>query len=239
MAHEAEVRGLENSPRFRERIAFARVQILSQELIRQIEQDSAKVSDKDIEDYYRTHADLFERATLERIFVPIPKLKRTAAAKGEASSGAIVEQQKETAIAMSRVAEKLRTKAVGGDSFLSLQKEAYAAAGETDVPPNSSLGQLRSGDLPPAFVSVFTLKAGEVSPVLRDSAGYYIYKLDAKEVEPLATAAGKIRQSLANQRRDEAIQTIQGPISTEVNQAYFGTTEKSEDNKRSSPSGQR
>ena len=73
MAQEAEVRGLEKSPRFQERIAFARVQILSQELVRQIDEDSANVPAKDIEDYYHSHADAFATATLERIFIPLRK----------------------------------------------------------------------------------------------------------------------------------------------------------------------
>jgi hypothetical protein len=124
------------------------------------------------------------------------------------------------------VADGLRARAAAGENFFKLQKEAYAAAGSTDVPPNPSLGQLPSASLPSAHTSAFDLKPGEVSRVLSDSTGHYIYKLDAKEVEPLQAVTSEIRKTLQNQRREQAIQAVQRPITTEMNQVYFGPTEK-------------
>ena len=46
---------------------FARVQILSQELIRQIDEQAANIPEKEIEEYYHRHFANFENATLERI----------------------------------------------------------------------------------------------------------------------------------------------------------------------------
>ena len=60
---------------------------------------------------------------------------------------------------MTRVSEKLRARAIAGESFSALQKEAYTAAGMTDVPPNSSLGRVQLADLPPGHSSVRDLKA--------------------------------------------------------------------------------
>jgi hypothetical protein len=225
MAHEAEVRGLESSPRFQERLAFARVQILSQELTRQIDEESAKVPEKDIEDYYHNHAALFEHATLERIFIPNRK-RLDPSFKEKAPFETAPAQQKGAEDSMTHIAEELRTRAAAGEDFLKLQKEAYAAAGATDVPPNPSLGQLHATGLPPAHASAFELKPGEVSQVLSDSTGHYIYKLDAKGIEPFEEARDEIHKTLANQRREEAIQAVQRPITTEFNQAYFGPTEK-------------
>jgi len=225
MAHEAETRGLEKSPRFQERLAFARLQILSQELVRQIDEESAKVSEKDIEDYYHSHAAAFEQATLERIFVPNRK-RMDPLPKDNATPEARKAQQKESEDAMTQVADELRAKAAAGEDFAKLQKEAYVAARATDVPPNSSLGQLGSASLPPAHASVFDLKAGEVSPVLSDSTGHYIYKLDAKGMESLEAVSEEIRKTLKNQHREETIQAVKRPISAEINQAYFGPTEK-------------
>jgi hypothetical protein len=218
MAHEAEKRGIENSPRFQERMAFARVQILSQELIRQIDEDSGKISDKDVEDYYRAHTLLFERATLERIFIPLRKRMESSPTDKNSPEDA-----------MTRQADDLRAKAVAGASFLTLQKEAFAAAGHDEVPPNPSLGQVRLSDLPPAYASVFDLKPGEVSQVFTDSNGHYIYKLVARKTESFEAAASSIRKTLHNQREEAAIQAIQGPVTTKVNQDYFGSDEKSED----------
>jgi hypothetical protein len=225
MAHEAEVRGLENSPRFRERIAFARVQILSQELIRQIGEETANVPEKDIEEYYRRNLADFEKATLERVFVPNRK-RMTSPPKEQATPQALKAQQKESEDEMNRVAEELRTKAAAGEDFMTLQKEAYAAAGATDVPPNPSLGQLQSSSLPSNHVSAFELKPGEVSQVLSDATGHYIYKLDAKRTEPLEEVTNEIRKVLQNQHREQVIQAVKQPISTQINEAYFGPIEK-------------
>ena len=70
------------------------------------------------------------------------------------------------------------------------------------------------------------MKAGEVSQVLSDSTGHYIYKLDAKGIEPLEGVKEEIRKTLQNQYREQTIQAVQRPITTELNQAYFGPTEK-------------
>jgi len=225
MAQEAEARGLDKSSRFRERLAFARVQILSQELVRQIDEESANIPAKDIEDYYQAHADAFATATLERIFVPLHK-SLNSASNNKASAEILEAQRKEAEDAMTRMAETLRARAVAGESFLALQKEAYTAAGLIDVPPNPSLGQVRLASLPPHHTTVFDMNPGEISPVVSDSTGHYIYKLDTKNVETLNEASDGIRKILQNQRREVAIQAVQKPVTSELNPAYFGLPDK-------------
>lgn len=225
MAQEAEARGLDKTERFEERLAYARVQILSQELIRQIDDNSANVPAKDIEDYYQTHTSEFQSVTLERVFIPNRK-RMEPLPKDKATPEALTAQKKESEQGMARLADQLRAKALAGADLPALQKEAYAAAGATDVPPNASLGRVYPGGLPPAHASVFDLKPGEVSPVISDSTGHYIYKVDAKQNEPLDAAKDEIHKTLQNQRREESIQAVQRPITTELNPAYFGPTEK-------------
>jgi hypothetical protein len=224
MAREAEARGLENSPRFRERIAFARVQILSQELIRQIDQQAANISEKDIEEYYHSHIANFEKATLERVFVPARK-RMDPVPKDQGTPETLRAQQRQGEEVMSRVAEELRTRAVAGEAFMQLQKEAYAAAGSTEVPPNPSMGEVASPNLP-GHASVFDLKPGEVSRVFSDSTGHYIYKVESKEAEPLEEVTDEIRTTLQNHHREQVIQAVKQPLSTEINEAYFGSTAK-------------
>jgi len=222
MAQAAQTRGLEKSPRFQQRIAFARLQILSHELVRKIDEDSARIPKKEIEDYYHNHSAEFETATLERIY--IPNRKRLVASANE--KAAPEAQRRDSEAEMNQVAEKLRERAVAGESFLTLQKEAYTTAGMTDVPPNSSLGQLSPNALPPGHAFAFDLKIGEVSEVFSDPTGHYIYKLDSKQSEPFETANDEILRILKIQRRDKAIQAIQQPITSELNPAYFGPADK-------------
>jgi hypothetical protein len=225
MAGAAEARGVEKTSRFEQRLAFARLQILSQEVVREIDEESANVSEKEIEDYYRSHAAAFEQATLERIFIPNRKLVDPLP-KEKVTPEALKAQRKESEDAMIRVAEQLRARAAAGEDFVKLQQDAYTAAGASDVPPNSKLGQLRAGSLPHAYASAFELKPGEVSPVLSDSTGHYIYKLDDKGIEPLEAVRDEIHKTLQNQHREQTIQAMLEPITAEINQTYFGPTEK-------------
>src|ERR1017187_7690714 len=64
MSTAAEKRGLDKQPSFEEKMYFARMQILSQELGRALQEDSNKVSDADIEDYYKKNEASYEQATL-------------------------------------------------------------------------------------------------------------------------------------------------------------------------------
>ncbi len=205
MAQAAETRGLDKKERVQQRLAFTRLQILSQELVRQIDEDSESIPNQEIEGYYHSHSAEFETATLERIYIPSRKAE------------------------LQQVAEKLRARAVAGESFLTLQKEAYIAAEMTDVPPNPSLGQLHRNGLPPGHAFAFDLKAGEVSEVLSDPTGHYIYKLDSKQVESFEKTSVQIHRTLKRQRKEKAIQAIQQRVATELNADYFGPAAKSDD----------
>lgn len=218
MAHEAEKRGLETSERFQQRMAYARIQILSRELVDEIEEQTDNVPAKEIEDYYRSHPAEFEFVTLQRIF--IPNRKRTDPLPKDNATQAFL------ADAMTKLAEQIRAEAVAGADFASLEKKVYAAAGMTDVPPNTSLGQVHPGDITAARASVLDLNPGEISPVISDSTGHYIYKLDAKQVQPLADVSDGIRKTLATQHRAEEIQSIQQPVTADFNTSYFGPMQK-------------
>ena len=207
MAQAAEARGVDKTSRFQERLEFARLQILSQELVRRIDEESSHVPDQDIADYYRDHAADYNTATMERLFIP--------------------KQQGQSGDKMLRVAEELRAKAAAGGDFMALQKQAYDDAGMADVPPNPSLGKVKFADLPETHASAFAMKPGEVSQVLTDSTGHYVYKLDNKQVQTLEQAKNEIHKILQNQHKERVMQELRRPFTTELNPSYFGTTERS------------
>ncbi|SRR5579871_717230 len=219
LAREAENRGLDKQQDFQERIAFSRLQILSQELLRNLQQEASKVPDADVEEYYRGNAGLFERATLERLTVPA--IRQTEEAKG--SPGPSDAQQKEKdKDAMRQEAERLRGRAAAGDDFGALQQQAYGFAHLNTPPPPTRLERARRGSVPDAHQSVFDLKAGEISPVIEDAGGFYVYKLDSKETEPLSEVQAEIRKKLEEQRMRAMMQKVQDSVSSDLNQAYFG-----------------
>jgi hypothetical protein len=213
MAHEAEQRGLDKQPRFKERLDFARLQILAQELMGQIQEQAAQVPEKDIEDFYQKNISEFESANMERIVVPNRSQLKPQSSE-QAEGGADV---------MTKEAELLRVRAAAGEDFMKLQKEAYDAAGVSgNNSPNPKMDKMRRRSLPPAHASVFDLQPGQVSQVISDATGHYIYKLDSKGIEPLDAARNEISNNLREQRVRKMIQSFEQPFTTEVNDAYFG-----------------
>ncbi len=219
MAHEAERRGLEKEPHVQVRLRFARLQILSQELIQQLKEEAGQVPEKDIEDYYHQKADDFEQFSVERIVIP------NRAQPKPATKGAKPQTLDENG--MSKLAQALRVRAAAGEDFSKLQKEAYDAAGLSgNTAPNPRMEKMRSHGLPPGHLSVFSLNPGEVSPVISDETGHYIYKLVSKEVEPLEAVKLEITKALRRQRLEAMVHQVEQPFTTDVNHAYFGTEGK-------------
>jgi len=219
MAQEAEKRGLDKSPEFAERLRFARLQILSQELVHQLQDESAKVPDKDIQQYYQQHSSEYEQAAVERIVIPNRR---------EAKPGAAPSSEDEQA--MTREADALRIRAAAGENFSKLQKEAYEFAGVAgNTEPNPSMGKLRRRGLPVAHASVFELKPGDVSQVISDATGHYIYKIDSKEAQPLDDVKPEITNILRRARMQALIQSIEQRVNTDENRAYFGKPAKDDD----------
>jgi PPIC-type PPIASE domain len=239
MSQEAEKHGLQNSPQYKETMKFARMQILTNELQRSIQEEADKVPQQDITDYYKKNPEAYEQYSLERLYVP--RMKQ-AAEEAEASEkkDSEKEPEKETAEQekakqeqekvkqeqgeqeMSKLAESLRARAAGGEDFTKLQKEAFAAAGMKVESPTVSMPKVRRTGLPPAHAAVFDLKPGEVSAVLSDSGGHYVYKVVSKEQLPLDQVKEEIRGALRTQRVRDAMDKVQNSFKTETNEAYFG-----------------
>jgi len=235
MSNAAEKRSLDKQPKFDEMILFARMQILSQELSHALQEDSNKVSDSDIEDYYKKNAANYEQATFARIFVPRTKQVVTAAAKPKtgAAAGAKpaakasgpqppTEAQKKTSeAAMTKLAESIRARAAKGEDPDKLQKEAYTAAGLPGNAPNTKMEKVRRTTLPMNHQVVMDLKSGDVSEVISDpNSGHYIYKLVSKETLSLESSKAEIRTAISSQRYRDTMQNFQGNV--DLNDAYFG-----------------
>lgn len=234
MSSAAEKRGLDKSPSFEQKMYFARMQILSQELSNALQADSQKVSNEDIADNYKKNEASYEQASFQRIFIPRskqitnpvakPKAGATAAAKTATpkTPSAPTEAQKKAAEeAMTKFADTLRARAENGEDFDVLQKEAFKMAGLPGNAINTKVDKARRSTLPPTHQSVMDLKAGEVSPVITDANnGHYIYKMISKETLTLEAVSPEIRKTIANQRYRDSMQSFQGNV--DLNDAYFG-----------------
>src|SRR6202158_4546540 len=242
MSTAAEKRGLDKTPKSDEMIYFARMQVLSQELSRALQEESGKVSDGDIDDYYKKNGPSYEQGTFARIFVPRakqivnPVVRPTAATKAGTKPGAKAgaktntnqppteAQKKASEEAMTKLAAALRARAAKGEDPDKLQKEAYAAAGLPGNAPSTKMEKVRRTTLPANHQAVMDLKPGDVSEVISDpNSGHYIYKLVSKETLSLDDKVQpEIRNTISSQRYRDSMQGFQGNV--DFNDAYFGPT---------------
>ena len=234
MSDAATKQGLDQSPQFAETLKFAKMQILSNELQRKIQEEAAKVPPSEIEDYYKKNPEAFEEFSLERLFVPRNKQVEADSKEDEDKDEKLTGEQKkakeaaekakaeEGEQAMSKLAESLRERAVAGEDFVKLQKEAFEAGGMKIESPTVTLPKVRRTGLPPAHAAVFELKAGEVSQVINDSGGHYIYKMTSKDQLTLEQAKDEIQKNLQAQRSRDMMEKVNSSFKVETNEAYFG-----------------
>lgn len=242
MSDAAKKQGLDKTPQFAETVKFAKMQILTQELQRKIQADAAKVPETEIAAYYKEHADSYEQFSLDRLFVPRNKQvqpeakdkdkededkdeKLTDEQKKEKEKEKEAEEKAKTEQGeadMTKLAETLRERAVAGEDFAKLQKEAFEAAGMKIESPTVTLPKVRRTGLPPAHAAVFDLKVGEVSQVISDSGGHYIYKVDTKDQLTLDQARQEIQTALQNKHTKDMMDKVNGSFQVETNEAYFG-----------------
>src|SRR4029077_4418436 len=236
MSTVAEKRGLDKQPKFEEKMNFARMQVLSGELSSALQEDAGKVTDGDIDDYYKKNEASYEQATFARIFVPRakqivnpvvrPKAGTKVGAKASATAGTNTlpteAQKKASEEAMTKLAAGLRARAAKGEDPDTLQKEAYVAAGLPGNAPSTKMEKVRRTTLPANHQAVMDLKPGDVSEVISDpNSGHYIYKLVSKETLSLDDKVKtEIRNTISSQRYRDSMQGFQGNV--DFNDAYFG-----------------
>jgi hypothetical protein len=214
-ANKARELGLDQDARFAESMRFASMQLLTQRLNRYFEEQASSISDLDVEKYYKANAIKFERAELLRIVVPKQARQGQKTVSGEHSNPAIDSP-------MPAVAEKIHTRAAAGEDFQQLQKEAFEAAGMSSGSPKVSTGRIAPAGLPLNHQKVFEMEPGQVSDVIAEPSGYYIYKVVSKQMVPLAQASKKIRTWISSERVQDATASLNKSIKTELDQMYFG-----------------
>ena len=234
MSDAAQKRGLDKTPQFAETMKFARMQILTNELQRSIQAEAAKVPDADVADYYKKNPEAFEQFNVDRLFVPRNKQDAEAKEDDEEKDEKLSDEAKkakqaeekakadEGEQAMAKLAETLRARAAAGEDFVKLQKEAFDAAGMKIDSPTVNLPKVRRTGLPPGHAAVFEVKAGEVSQVINDSGGHYVYKVISKDSLTLEQAKDEIHSTLQNQRTRDMMDKVNSSFKSETNEAYFG-----------------
>jgi hypothetical protein len=220
MAHEARKEGLDKGPKYEEMQKLSQMQTLAQLLAESLREKAGQISDADIDAYYKKNPDEFQEVNLQRIFIPINK--QPAASKVKLSAAQTKIQQKQGAAAMKTFAESIQKRAAAGGDFAKLQAEAFQAAGMKSPAPSTKMDKVRKSAMPPEQQSVFDLKPGEVSPLITDESGYFVYKTGEKVSPPVEQVKDEIKTKLRAQRLQDSMQAVQKIGTPTLNESYFG-----------------
>jgi hypothetical protein len=222
MAYKAHQLGLDQGPKFEERLKAARISTLADLLNQDIQTKASQVPDADIEDYYRKHIDVYQEADLQRLYIPHTKLLEPA--KEKLSDADAKKRQQEAEDTMKKEAETLRARAAAGEDFDKLQDEAFLAAGQKGKAPGTKMSKTRRTGLPPEQASVMDLKANEVSPLISNPNGYFVYKMADKDTLPLPKVRDEILNILRSQRLQESMEALQQSSTTVLDDKYFASS---------------
>lgn len=206
MSAKAKEEGLDKQESFAVRMDYAEMQLLTQALLQKIQADAEKISETEIAAYYRENRKAFQEFTFQRIVVPL---------QGRNSPAGSAEK-------LTALATELRSRAVAGEDFVKLQREALEAAGVHVESPNITMNKIRRTNVPRTHLSIFDLKEGQVSEVITDQGGHYVYRMIAVNQLLLRQARGEIKAKIKDDRVKEALAEVQNSYRVEINPQYFG-----------------
>src|SRR5580704_2777535 len=234
MSEAAKAKGLDKSARFMETMRIYRMQILTTELKHTVQEEADKIPPEKIAEYYKSNPEAYEQFSLDRLFIPRYKQAEAEDKEDAKEPEKLTEEQQKAKEAadkakqekgeqeLNKLADSLRERAAAGEDFAKLQKEAFEAAGVKVDNPTVNLPKVRRTGLPPAHVAVFDLKAGELSAVISDNGGHYVYKVVSKEVLPLDQVKDDIHNKLKADRLKEMMDKYTNSYQAIPNEAYFG-----------------
>lgn len=192
--------GIEDTPEFQRRMEARRKQILEQMIYQKLRRRAAAITPDMARTYYDQHRDEFVQARLERIYFP-----------NNASDPA----------AAGRLAAELEKRAAAGASLASLAANLPA---EEEPGQATDIGLHQPGTLglsPANERVVFALRPGELSPVLQEATGYFLFRMVARQPTPPGEALAQSRNRLFQERLQKELADLRGQLRVEWNDAYF------------------
>jgi peptidyl-prolyl cis-trans isomerase C len=212
LAKLAEKAGLDKQSPAKERIDFARMQVLVQAQLEKASFD-IDVSPDDQKKYYDANTDRFTEAKVKVIYVSYT----AAAAAPAASSGKKTLNEAEAKAKAEDLVKQLRA---GGD-FAKLAKDN--SEDPTSAGKGGDFGTIKKSDALPDDVklTIFALKAGETSDPLKQPNGFYIFRTDEIGVQPYEKVKTEIYSTLKDQLFQKWLETTRTNLDVKFDSEAF------------------
>lgn len=196
--------GILKTPEGEQMLKIAKLQALANGYARHLQQTS-KPTDAEVKANYDANAEKYQQAKIQQLFVPPMKS---------------VDGKAEAPAAQKARAEKFRERAVAGEPFDKLEKEAIEGTQFPTPPPVEMTAQRENA--PPARTFIFNLKDGEFSQVVSEPAGAVFYKMISKTTVPFAEVKDNIAQHMQQEKYQAALESVLKSASPILNDAFFG-----------------
>ena len=208
LANAAEKAGVDKDPHFLELMKIVHIRTLGEAYKRYLEAKFGNPSQEEVETYYKQNGAKFEAIKVERVIIPV-------------SSRKFAGSPDEMAKKAKGLADQIRQRAVDGEDMTVLQGDGYKALG-LPAPPNTDMGTRRRGSFPPALeAQLFALKAGEVTKIETEPAGYTIYRLRSRGIPTLDQLRPEILRDLHEKNVENTIKAVMDNVHTNLNLDFF------------------
>jgi peptidyl-prolyl cis-trans isomerase C len=220
IAQEARDKKLDQDPEIQAKIEDIMNAVLAQEFLRREIEGKVKITDDEIETYYKGHKEEFtnpESVKARHILLKVPE-------------GADEKAWKEAESKAKDVKKKLEN----GEDFAELAKKYSDDPGSKTK--GGDLGFFTKGRMVPEFESAaFSLKPGELSGPVKTNFGYHIIEVKEKkaaDTKALAEVQAQIRQALQKEKQqqlqDALIERLKAKYPVRVNKDLL-TEDKSQE----------
>jgi len=210
LSNEAIKENLDKQPQVQDQLKFQRDDLLARTMFMHY-QETAKVDDAAVQQYYQSHTHDFESVKASHILIRVKGAPMPAAA-GK------TELTDEEALAK---AQAIRKRVVGGEDFATVAK---AESDDTGSAQNGgSLGEFHRGQMVPPFEqAAFAMKPGDISEPVKTPFGYHIIKVEAHETRPLAEVKPEIEKKLRPEIARKQLEALRTSTTVQFDDAYFG-----------------
>lgn len=212
----AEKEGLPEKSPYREQLAWVRSDLLSQAILNDFNLRHPVTAEQE-KQYYESHRDDFTEARVKVIYIPFvadPKAQGSGGGKHRS------EEQART------LAESLRTQIQGGADFIELVRK-YSEDADSRA-KDGDLGVIRRKDQVPDRIkaAIFTLQPGQVSELVRQPNGFYLFRLEEIRTKTLDEVRDEVNREAQSAKFQSWFDGIRKSVAvTYENEGYFGRPE--------------
>ncbi len=199
---------------YKDQLGFLRMNFLAQTYVDSLSK-RIQPSQEDLLKYYNEHKSDYGEATVRGIYVAFSPDAGKADSSGGNAKKSVTEEEAQAK------AQALLAELKNGSDFAELAK---ANSDDAATPEKATIKRASSGLPPDVTKAIFGLTPGEVSPAIRQPAGFYIFKLETLRTLPFEEVSVNIATVVQGMKMKEELDRIRNNIKISYdNESFFSS----------------